>query len=180
MGADTSRHRSVCKSMSKSVKLCTLVKRINISVNQERDIGVLVESSVLKALVVLGQITRAFQYRDRFTFLKLCVQFVRCHLESGNPLAYRRHWDQLEKVQRRTVNFITSLKGVTYEDKLKELGILSLVDRRSRADLIQVFKILKGMDDVDSSSWSGTSKINQEHQLPWKSCSNQAKVWHQT
>jgi len=74
------------------------------------------------------------------------------------------------------VNFITSLKGVTYEDKLEELGILSLVDRRSRADLIQVFKILKGIDDVDSSSWSGTSKINQEHKLPWKHCSNQVKV----
>ena len=106
MGADTSRHRSVCKSMSKSVKLCTLVKRINISVNQERDIGVLVESSVLKhlgkhlgvlvecakasrkALVVLGQITRAFQYRDRFTFLKLCVHFVRCHLEFASPVWY--------------------------------------------------------------------------------------------
>ena len=58
----------------------------------------------------------------------------------------------LEKVQRRAVNFITILKGVTYEDKLEELGILSLVVRRSRADLIQVFKILKGIDDVDSSS----------------------------
>ena len=50
-------------------------------------------------------------------------------------------------------NFITGLKGVTYEDKLKELGILSLVNRRSRADIIQVFKILKGIDDVDSSTW---------------------------
>ena len=46
------------------------------SVNQERDIGVLVESSLKpslqcaeasrKASVVLGQITKAFQYRDRF------------------------------------------------------------------------------------------------------------------
>jgi len=136
------------------------------SVNQERDIGVLVESSLKpslqcaeasrKASVVLGQITRAFLYRDRFIFLKLYVQFVRCHLEFASPVWSPWHIGDieiLEKVQRRAVNFITGLKGVTYEDKLKELGILSLVDRRSRADLIQVFKILKGIDDVDSSTW---------------------------
>ena len=34
-----------------------------------------------------------------------------------------------------------------------ELGILSLASRRIRADLIQVFKILKGIDDVDSTTW---------------------------
>jgi len=136
------------------------------SVNQERDIGVLVESSLKpslqcaeasrKASVVLGQITRAFLYRDRFIFLKLYVQFVRCHLEFASPVWSPWHIGDieiLEKVQRRAVNFITGLKGVTYEDKLKELGILSLVDRRSRADIIQVFKILKGIDDVDSSTW---------------------------
>ena len=57
------------------------------SVDQERDIGVIVEKSLKpslqcaeaakKAMVVLGQITRAFQYRDRYIFLKLYVQFVR-------------------------------------------------------------------------------------------------------
>jgi len=116
------------------------------SVNQERDIGVLVESSLKpslqcaeasrKASVVLGQITRAFLYRDRFIFLKLYVQFVRCHLEFASPVWSPWHIGDieiLEKVQRRAVNFITGLKGVTYEDKLKELGILSLVNRRSRA-----------------------------------------------
>ena len=136
------------------------------SVNQECDIGVLVESSLKPSLqcaeaskkesVVLGQITRAILYRDRFIFLKLYVQFVRCHLEFASPVWSPWHIGDieiLEKVQRRAVNFITGLKGVTYEDKLKELGILSLVDRRSRADLIQVFKILKGIDDVDSSTW---------------------------
>ena len=136
------------------------------SVDQERDIGVIVEKSLKpslqcaeaakKAMVVLGQITRAFQYRDRYIFLKLYVQFVRCHLEFASPVWSPWHLgdiETLEKVQRRAVNYITGLKGATYEDKLKELGILSLASRRSRADLIQVFKILKGIDDVDSTTW---------------------------
>ena len=48
--------------------------------------------------------------------------------------------ETLEEVQRRAVNYITGLKGATYEDKLMELGILSLANRRIRADLIQVLK----------------------------------------
>ena len=100
-------------------------------------------------------ITRALQYRDRYTFLKLYVKFVRCHLEfaSSVTLAPCRDIETLGKVQRREVNYMTVQKGVTYEDKLREWGILSLANRRYRADLIQVFKILKEIEDVDSSTW---------------------------
>ena len=126
-----------------------------LSFDQERDIGMRVEKSLKpslqcaeaakEAIVVLGQITRAFQYRDRYTFLKLNVQFVRCHLEFASPVWSPWHLgniETLEKVQMRAVNYITGLKGVTYEDKLRELGILSLANRRFRADLIQVLIML--------------------------------------
>ena len=66
------------------------------SVDQERDIGVIVEKSLKpslqcaeaakKAMFVLGQIAIAFQYRDRYIFLKLYVHFVRCHLEFASPV----------------------------------------------------------------------------------------------
>ena len=49
-----------------------------------------------------------------------------------------------EKVQRRAVNFITGLQGVTYEEKLKERGLQSLETRRINADLILVYKSCKG------------------------------------
>ena len=65
------------------------------SVTNERDIGVLIDGSskpsvhcaeaVRKASLVLGQITRIFLYHDRTTFLRLYVQFVRCHLELAVP-----------------------------------------------------------------------------------------------
>ena len=61
------------------------------STDTERDIGVLVSSSMKPtkqgqmaaqtASSVLGQITRAFYYRDRKTFVKLYKQYVRPHLE---------------------------------------------------------------------------------------------------
>ena len=48
---------------------------------------------------------------------------------------------------------ISGLQSDNYEGKLKELKLISLEDRRLRADLIQTFKILKGIDRVESSTW---------------------------
>ena len=62
----------------------------------------------------------------------------------------------LEKVQIRAVNSISGLKGATYKEKLKELNLLSLEDRRNRADMIQVYKILHKLDDVDYQIWFTT------------------------
>ena len=144
-------------------------------IQQERDIGVVISNDLKpsrqcaeaarRASVVLGQVSRAFMYRDRITFLKLYTQFIRCHLEFAIPA-----WSPwtatdieiLEKVQRRAVNLISGLKGVSYEEKLKELGILSLEKRRKRFDLIQTYKILSGIDQVDSSIWFRTVGANAQ------------------
>ena len=50
----------------------------------------------------------------------------------------------LEKVQRRAVAMVSNLRRGTYEDKLAEVGMLSLEDRRERGDMIAAFKILSG------------------------------------
>ena len=55
----------------------------------------------------------------------------------------------MEKVQIKAVNLITELKGKTYMEKLQELGIQSLEQRRVRFDFIQTFKILRGYDKVE-------------------------------
>ena len=68
--------------------------------------------------------------------------------------------ESLEKVQKKAIRNITGLKGKTYEEKLKELNILSLKDRRLKTDLIQVFKILNKKDDVDPSNWFQTYDEN--------------------
>ena len=47
----------------------------------------------------------------------------------------------LENVQKRAVRMTSGLKGVTYEEKLTELGLMSLADRRTRGDMIETWKI---------------------------------------
>ena len=48
---------------------------------------------------------------------------------------------------------ISGLRGNNYEDRLKELRILSLKDRRIQFDMVQTFKIVHEIDRVDRRVW---------------------------
>ena len=51
------------------------------------------------------------------------------------------------------VREVTGLQGRTYEERLAELGMETLEDRRLELDLVTAFKILKGVDDVEKKTW---------------------------
>ena len=57
----------------------------------------------------------------------------------------------LEKVQRRATLLIYSLHDLPNYDRLKRLKLTTLVTRRVRGDLIEVFQIINGFEEVDSN-----------------------------
>ena len=57
---------------------------------------------------------------------------------------------------------VSGLEGRSYEDRLKECGLISLEDRRQRGDMIEVWKILHGKEDVDPSSLFTMANDNVE------------------
>jgi hypothetical protein len=59
----------------------------------------------------------------------------------------------------------SGLKALTYEEKLKELGLTTLEERRQQADMVQVYKIVNGKDMVDSQTWCQL-KAHKEHCRP--------------
>ena len=76
--------------------------------------------------------------------------------------------DKLEKVQKRAVRMITDLRGTSYREKLLELGLFSLEKRRIRADLVCMFRILKGIDKINSEalfSLFPASSITRGHSM---------------
>ena len=62
---------------------------------------------------------------------------------------YRFQQQQGLAVQRRATKLVKALKDLPYEDRLKELSLYSLAQRRDRGDMITVFKIIHGMIDID-------------------------------
>ena len=89
-------------------------------------------------------------------FVKLYTTYVRPHLEFSSPA-----WSPntaadiecLEKIQKRAVNMVSGLKGTSYLEKLCELGMVTLEERRHQLDMLQTFKILNGFDRVKKDTW---------------------------
>ena len=57
---------------------------------------------------------------------------------------YRRDMDLLERIQKRTTKIIHGMEHLSYEDRLRELGLFSLEKRMLHGDLIAAFHYLKG------------------------------------
>jgi len=137
-----------------------------IVVKEEKDLGVIFDDTFkvgtqsLKAAKkgnqILGMIKRTFTCRNKKVVLNLYKSLVRPHLEYCVQ-AWRPHLKKdincLEKVQRRATRLISGYGHMKYDIRLKQAGLMTLETRRERADMLEVFKIVKGLEGVQEKDF---------------------------
>jgi hypothetical protein len=130
-------------------------------VEEEIDLGMYITSDLKsskqcqiaynKAIKILAVINRTVTYKNRSVLLSLYKSLVRPLLEYATP-AWSPHYTKdkllLERAQHRFTRMVTGLKQLEYAERLRALDIWSLEERRNRADLIEVFRIIKGFSTV--------------------------------
>ena len=72
---------------------------------------------------------------------------------------YLKDKNMLERTQHKFTRLFKELRVISYEDRLEKLGLWSLEERRSRCDLIELFKMVKGHSDVPWSRFFQQSNV---------------------
>ena len=86
----------------------------------------------------------------------LYCSLVRPHLEYAVQVwspYFQKDIEELEKVQRRMTKLVPELKNLPYETRCNRLGISTLQKRRLRGDLIEVYKIIHGFENVNMNDF---------------------------
>ena len=126
---------------------------------KEKDLGVMIDSDmkfdqhisakVKKANSIAGLIRRSFSFLDGLLFKQLFTTLVRPHLEYCQSVwspHLKKDINLIESVQKRATKMIDSFKHLTYEERLRKLNMPTLVFRRLRGDMIEIFKHYQSYD----------------------------------
>ena len=122
-----------------------------------------------KANNLLRRIKMAFTYLDKEMIKKIIVTMIRPTLEYAAVVwspHNKKNIRKLERVQRAATKMAPELKDLKYEERLREMDITTLERRRERGDLINVYRMVHGMDKTGEDLLKRDTGVTRGHK--WK------------
>jgi len=121
-----------------------------------------------KANRMLGLLRRTIKYKNPAVLTTLYKSIVRPHLEycstTWNP-HYSKDKILIERIQHHFTLMFPHLRPLSYEKRLRQLGLWSLEERRNRADLIELFKMTTEFHPLHGHIFSRRPKTLQPEDI---------------
>ena len=119
--------------------------------------------------------------KSKAVLLKLYKSLVRPHVKYCTPVwspCYQKDKTLIEIEQHHFTRIIPGFSKLPYCERLKRLRLWSLEERRNRADLIEVFKIVKGLSGIPMESMFelSTTKHLRVRGHEWKLTKHRSKL----
>ena len=133
-------------------------KDLGLIVNNKLDFGDQIKNCLSKANKMIAWISRNIICKSKDVMVLIYRSLIRPHLEycvqAWSPTPRFGNWGlilNIEKVQRKFTRLINDIGTLPYGARLQSEKLTTLAERRIRGDLIEVFKIVRGI--VNYGHW---------------------------
>jgi len=109
------------------------------------------------------QFRRAFSSHDTKLLVSIYKTYILPTLEYGSPIwspVYKCDIDLIENVKRKFTKFLPDMFNKPYDNRLQCLNLSTLEERRIHIDLIFMFKVIKGIVDIDLNYYFTFNTMN--------------------
>jgi hypothetical protein len=139
-----SEHKSLYYMSSHPLNISHCEKDIGVYIDDELSFDIHINNIINKSNRILAICKRTFDFLNVQTFSLIFKGLIRPHLEYASSVwspHLSRQITALEKVQKRATKLVHGLSPLPYNERLKILKLPTLKYRRTRGDMINLFKL---------------------------------------